>query len=163
MVEEAGAPILLVVRVKVDGEQKLSELELVATRSRADGLLFNVDGLSGAPALAMNLVPRPEQLETRDEAIQIAMHYPRGLSDAKTFNAIGTPFAPEAFRLENGALMAGPGLHVRAGLRRHRQPVAGDLRAPRPGHGARRRGRRAHGDRDHAPVVERAAAPARTG
>ena len=109
MVEEAGAPVLLVVRVKVDGEAKLSELELVATRSRADGLLFNVDGISGASALAMDFVPRPEQLETRDEAIRIAMHYPRGLSNAETFNAIGTPFAPEAFRLENGALMAGPG------------------------------------------------------
>jgi hypothetical protein len=109
MVEEAGAPAILVVRVKVDGAAKLSELELVATRSRADGLLFNVDGLSGAPALAMNLVPQPEQLETREEAIAIAMHYPRGLSNAKTFNAIGTPFAPTAYRFENGALMAGPG------------------------------------------------------
>jgi hypothetical protein len=109
MVEEAGAPVILALRVKVDGEAKLSEIELVATRSRADGLLFNIDGLSGAPTLAMNVVPRPEQLETRDEAVRIAMHYPRGLSEAKTFNAIGTPFAPTAFRFENGALMAGPG------------------------------------------------------
>ena len=109
MVEEAGAPVILAVRIKVDGEAKLSELELVATRSRADGLLFNIDGLSGAPALAMNVVPRPEQLETREEAVRIAMHYPRGLSEAKTFNAIGTPFAPTAYRFENGALMAGPG------------------------------------------------------
>ena len=66
MVEEAGAPIILAVRVKVDGEQKLSELELVATRSRADGLLFNIDGYSGAPPRAMNFVPRPDQLETRE-------------------------------------------------------------------------------------------------
>jgi hypothetical protein len=109
MVEEAGAPVILVVRVKVDGEAKLSELELVASRSRADGLLFNIDGLGGAPALAMNLVPRPEQLATREEAVRIAMFYPRGLSEAKTFDAIGTPFAPEAYRFENGALMAGPG------------------------------------------------------
>jgi hypothetical protein len=109
MVEEAGAPILLVVRVKIDGEQKLSELELVATRSRADGMIFNIDAYSGAPAKAMNIVPRPEQLATREQAIEIAMHYPRGLSNAKTFNAIGTPFAKDAYRLENGALMAGPG------------------------------------------------------
>jgi hypothetical protein len=109
MVEESGAPVLLVVRVKVDGEQKLSELELVATRSRADGLLFNVDGMSSAAALAMDFVPPPDQLETREKAIELAMYYPRGLSNAKTFNAIGTPFAPEAFRLENGNLMAGPG------------------------------------------------------
>jgi hypothetical protein len=109
MVEESGAPVILVVRVKVDGDQKLSELELVATRSRADGLIFNVDAYSGAPAEAMNIVPKPAQLATRDQAIEIAMHYPRGLSEAKTFDAIGTPFAKDAYRLENGALMAGPG------------------------------------------------------
>lgn len=109
MVEESGAPILLVVRVKIDGEQKLSELELVTTRSRADGMIFAIDAYSGAPAKAMNIVPRPEQLATREKAIEIAMYYPRGLSNAKTFNAIGTPFATDAFRLENGALMAGPG------------------------------------------------------
>jgi len=109
LVEESGAPVMLVVRVKVDGEARLSELELVATRSRADGLLFNVDGFSGASALAMDLVPAPAQLETRARAVELAMFYPRGLSNAKTFAAIGTPFAPEAFRLENGNLMAGPG------------------------------------------------------
>ena len=109
MVEESGAPILLVVRVKVDGEQRLSELELVATRSRADGLIFNIDAYSGAAAKDMNIVPRPAQLATREQAIEIAMHYPRGLSSAKTMNAVGTPFAKDAYRLENGALMAGPG------------------------------------------------------
>ncbi len=109
MVEESGAPVILVVRVKVDGEQKISELELVATRSRADGLLFNVDAYSGAPAKAMNIVPTPARLPTRDEAIRIAMYYPRGLSNAKTLNAVGTPLAKDAYRLENGNLMAGPG------------------------------------------------------
>ena len=109
MVEESGAPVILVVRVKVDGEQRLSELELVATRGRADGLLFNVDAYSGAPAKAMNIVPKPAQLATREQAIEIAMHYPRGLSNAKTLNAVGTPFSKDAYRLENGMLMAGPG------------------------------------------------------
>lgn len=109
MVEESGAPILLVVRVKLDPAQNLSELELVTTRSRADGMIYNIDAYSGAPAEGMNLPPRPEQLAPRDEMIRIAMFYPRGLSNAQTFNAIGTPFAKEAFRLENGALMAGPG------------------------------------------------------
>lgn len=109
MVEESGAPVILVVRVKVDGEQKLSELELVATRGRADGMLFNVDAYSGAPAKAMNIAPRPEQLATREQAVEIAMHYPRGLSSAKTLNAVGTPLAKDAYRLENGNLMAGPG------------------------------------------------------
>ena len=99
MVEESGAPILLVVRVKLDGAQKLSELELVTTRSRTDGMIYNIDAYSGAPAEGMNLPPSPEQLAARDEMIRIAMFYPRGLSEAKTFNAIGTPFAKEAFRL----------------------------------------------------------------
>jgi hypothetical protein len=109
MVEEAGAPILLVVRLKLDGQQRLGELELVATRSRADGMIYAIDAYSGAPAKAMAIVPRPEQLASRAKAIEIAMYYPRGLSEAKTFNAIGTPFAKDAFRVENGALMAGPG------------------------------------------------------
>jgi hypothetical protein len=109
MVEESGAPILLVVRVKVDGEAKLSEIELVATRSRADGMIYAIDAYSGAPAKEMNYAPRSEQLATRDKMIETAMYYPRGLSNAETFNAIGTPFAPEAYRLENGMLMAGPG------------------------------------------------------
>jgi hypothetical protein len=109
MVEESGAPVILVVRVKVDGQQKISELELVATRGRADGMLFNVDAYSGAPAKAMNIAPRPDQLASREQAIEIAMHYPRGLSNAKTLNAVGTPLAKDAYRLENGNLMAGPG------------------------------------------------------
>jgi hypothetical protein len=109
MVEESGAPVILVVRVKVDGEQRISELELVATRSRADGLLFNVESYSGAPAKLMNIAPKPSQLMTREQAIEIAMHYPRGLSNAKTLNAVGISLAKEAYRLENGNLMAGPG------------------------------------------------------
>lgn len=108
MVEEAGAPIILVVRVKVTNEQ-ISELEFVTTRSRADGMIFTIDTYSGAASKPMNLAPKPAQLETREKAIEIAMHYPRGLSNAKTFNAIGTPFSKEAYRIENGALMAGPG------------------------------------------------------
>ncbi len=109
MIEESGAPVLLAVRVKVDDTAKLSEIELVATRSRADGLLYAIDAYSGPPAEAMAYVPRPEQLEPRDMAVELAMFYPRGLSEAKSFDAIGTPFAKEAYRLENGALMAGPG------------------------------------------------------
>ncbi|WP_338244289.1 hypothetical protein [Aurantiacibacter hainanensis] len=108
MVEESGAPAILVVRVKVDDEQKLSELELVTTRSRADGMLFAIDAYDGAPAREMNYVPRREQLESREDAIEIAMLYPRGLTNAETFNAVGTPFSRDAYRLENGRLMAGP-------------------------------------------------------
>src|SRR6185312_15643676 len=59
---------------------------------------------SGAPAEAMNIAPRPEQLASREQAIEIAMHYPRGLSSAKTFNAVGTPFAKGCDDIGNQSL-----------------------------------------------------------
>jgi hypothetical protein len=106
MVEETGAPVMLVVRLKVVAD-KLTEIELVATRSRAEGLIFNIDGLS-APSAVMNYAPRPNQLSTRDDAIKAAMHYPQGLNAAKTFADVNAPFAPDAYRYENGQVMAGP-------------------------------------------------------
>ena len=106
IVEETGAPVLLVVRVKVVAD-KLTEIELVATRGRAEGLIFNIDGLS-APSAVMNYAPRPGQLATRDDAIKAALHYPQGLNAAKTFAAVNAPFAPKAYRYENGQVMAGP-------------------------------------------------------
>jgi hypothetical protein len=106
VVEESGAPVLLVVRLKVVAD-KLTEIELVATRSSAEGLIFNIDGLS-APSEVMNYAPRPEQLMTRDEAIKAALHYPEGLNAAKTFADVNAPFTPEAYRYENGQVMAGP-------------------------------------------------------
>src|ERR1051326_7187991 len=106
VVDESGAPVMLVVRVKVVAG-KITELELVATRSRAEGLIFNIDGLS-APSAGMNFVPRPEQLSTRENAIKAALKYPEGLTAAKTFAAVNAPFAPDAYRYENGQVMAGP-------------------------------------------------------
>jgi hypothetical protein len=106
VVEEVGAPVLLVVRLKVV-DRRITEIETVATRSRADGLIFNIDGLS-APSEEMNYAPRPEQLASREDAIKAAMHYPTGLNAAKTFAAVNAPFAPNAYRYENGQVMAGP-------------------------------------------------------
>jgi hypothetical protein len=106
MVEESGSPVMLVVRLKVVAD-KLTEVELVATRNATEGLIFNIDGLS-APSEVMNYAPRPEQLSTRDEAIKAALHYPAGLNAAKTFAEVDAPFAADAYRYENGQIMAGP-------------------------------------------------------
>jgi hypothetical protein len=106
IVEEVGAPVMLVVRLKVV-DRKIAEIETVATRGRSEGLIFNIDGLS-APSEGMNYVPRPEQLASRDDAIKAALHYPAGLNGAKTFAAVNAPFAPNAYRYENGQVMAGP-------------------------------------------------------
>ena len=107
MAEESGKAVMLVVRVKVVAD-KLTEVELVATRNAAEGLIFNIDGL-GAPSEVTNYAPRTEQLSTRDEAIKAALHYPTGLNAAKTFAEVNAPFAANAYRFENGQLMAGPG------------------------------------------------------
>jgi len=106
MVEENGAPVLLVVRLKVVAD-KLTEVELVATRSLAEGLSFTIDALN-APSEVMNYAPRPEQLSTRDEALKAALHYPEGLNSTKTFADVNAPFVADAYRVENGAVMAGP-------------------------------------------------------
>jgi hypothetical protein len=106
MVEESGAPIMLVVRIKVVDNQ-LTELELVPTRSRTEGLIFNLDGLKAASAV-MNYAPRVDELATREEVLQAALKYPEGFTRAETFAAVGAPFAPDAYRYENGQIMAGP-------------------------------------------------------
>jgi hypothetical protein len=107
VVEESGAPVMLVVRLKVV-DLKITEIETVATRSRSEGLIFNIDGLS-APSEVMNYAPPPDQLASREDAIAAALHYPSGLNAAKTFAAVNAPFAASAYRYENGQLMAGPG------------------------------------------------------
>src|SRR5215831_25088 len=106
ILEETGAPVLLVVRLKVVAD-KLTEIELVATRGRTEGLIFSIYGLS-APSAGMNYAPRPERLAKRDAAIKAALKYPEGLNAAKTFADVNAPFAPNAYRYENGQVMAGP-------------------------------------------------------
>ena len=111
--EESGAPVMLVVRLKVVAD-RLTEVELVATRNAKEGLIFNIDGLT-APSEVTNYAPRPEQLASRDDAIKAAMKYPEGLSAAKTFADVKAPFAPNAYRFENGQVMAGPDCKFAAG------------------------------------------------
>lgn len=107
MVEESGAPVMQVVRLKIS-DGKISEMELVATHSRTEGLIFNLEHL-GAASEGMSYVPRPEQRNTREEIIAAALKYPEGLAKAQNFKAVNAPFTDTAYRFENGQLMAGPG------------------------------------------------------
>jgi hypothetical protein len=111
VVEENGMPVMLALRLKVVNKQ-ITEIETLVTRSRAEGALFNVEALT-APRPAMNVVPGPEERHSREEAIRIAEFYPLGLKVGGSFAAVNAPMAPDAYRLENGSLMAGPG--ARAG------------------------------------------------
>ena len=111
VVEEAGKPVMLALRLKIVN-RKLTEIETMVTRNQAEGAIFNVEDLKMAQP-AMNVVPEPSQRMSRAEAIRIAEFYPLGLKVGGTFDAVKAPFAPDAYRIENGRLMAGPG--ARAG------------------------------------------------
>src|SRR5262249_31780586 len=86
MVEESGAPVMLAVRLKIVAN-KITEMELVTTHSRSEGLIFNLEHLQAASE-GMNYVPRADQLNTRDEIIKAALKYPEGLAKAETFAAV---------------------------------------------------------------------------
>jgi hypothetical protein len=106
IVEESGSPVMLMLRLKVV-DKKITEVETQVTRSKAEGSIFDVDALQ-APSKAMLLTPDAAQRNTRDEAIKIAEHYPAGLK-AGSFVTVDAQFAADAYRFENGRLMAGPG------------------------------------------------------
>ena len=97
---------MLSIRLKV-ADKKLTEAETQVTRTKAEGALFNLDALK-APSPAMALVPAKSQLASRDEAIRIAELYPAGLKIG-SFVTSATPFASDAYRLENGVRTAGVG------------------------------------------------------
>jgi uncharacterized protein (TIGR02246 family) len=106
IVEEAGAPAMLMLRLKVV-DKKIAEVETQVTRSKAEGSIFDVDALQ-TPSQAMLLKTDPSQRNSREAAIKIAESYPAGLK-AGSFVTVDAPFAADAYRFENGRLMAGPG------------------------------------------------------
>ena len=111
VVEENGTPVMLALRLKIENEN-ITEIETMVTRSKAEGALFDIDKLT-TPRAAMNVVPDPSQLMSRAELIRIAEIYAAGLKVGGNFDAVNAPFAPDAYRIENGTITAGPG--ARAG------------------------------------------------
>ena len=107
VVEEGGMPVLLVLRLKVV-DRKVTEVETMVTRNREQGAIFSVEGLQ-TPRPAMGMPLTAAQRMSRAEAIRIAEFYPIGLKPGGSFAAVDAPFSPEAYRIENGSLMAGPG------------------------------------------------------
>jgi hypothetical protein len=107
IVEENGNPVMLALRLKIAGK-KITEIETMVTRNRTEGAIFAVDALQ-TPRAAMNVVPDQSQRMSREELIRIAEFYPTGLKVGGNFDAVQAPFAPDAYRIENGNIMAGPG------------------------------------------------------
>lgn len=106
VVEEAGSPALLTLRLKV-ADKKITEIESMVTRTQREGGLFKIDALEG-PDKNMQAVPGKSQLPSREDAIRIAEFYPAGLKIG-SFVTVDAPFATDAYRVENGVTTAGPG------------------------------------------------------
>jgi len=110
VVEENGMPVLLAARLKVDG-RRITEVETIVVRSREEGALFAPEALA-QPSAAMVTAPPAAARMSRDALAEIALRYPGGLK-VGSFEKSDVPFAPGAYRLENGVRMAGPGCTFR--------------------------------------------------
>ncbi len=106
VVEEKETPVLLALRLKIEN-RKITEIETMVTRSKAEGGLFDIEKLT-TPHAAMNVVPGASQRMSRADLIRIAEIYVDGLKVGGNFDAVQVPFAPGAFRIENGTLTQGP-------------------------------------------------------
>ena len=105
ILEENGVPVMLVLRMKL-ADRKITEIETQVTRNQTEGVIFNVDALQKA-SNAMAYEPAKAERMTRAQLIKAADYYPKGLQ-AGSFAEINAPFADDAYRLENGNVMAGP-------------------------------------------------------
>jgi hypothetical protein len=110
VVEESGMPVLLAARLKVDG-RRITEVETIVVRSREEGALFAPEALA-QPSAAMVTAPPAAARMPRDAMAEMALRYPAGLK-VGSFEKSDVPFAPGAYRLENGVRMAGPGCTFR--------------------------------------------------
>ena len=105
VVQDNGMPALFQVRLKVV-MRRISEIDTTVVRNQAEGMIFRPDDLKNA-SFAMNLTPERSQLNTREEMTRLALLYPAGLK-VGSFVKVDAQFAPDAYRLENGQVMAGP-------------------------------------------------------
>jgi hypothetical protein len=106
VMQEKGPPVLFAARLKV-ANRKITEIETMVVRGQQEAMLFNLDSLAG-PSAEFTKMPPKDQLMPRDKMIEVAMRYPAGLK-AGSFVTSDAPFASDAYRLENGVRMAGPG------------------------------------------------------
>ena len=101
-----GKPALMALRL-LTRSGRISGVESIVVHSREEGMIFKIDAIQTLSA-AMAYTPSAPQRNSRAELIAAASHYPRGLQ-AGSFEKVDAPFAPDAYRFENGQLMAGPG------------------------------------------------------
>lgn len=101
-----GMPALLALRV-LTRAGRIAGVESMVVHSRDEGMIFKIDAIERLSP-AMTYTPSAPQRNSRADLIAAASHYPRGLQMG-SFEKVDAPFAADAYRFENGQLMAGPG------------------------------------------------------
>jgi len=106
VLEENGAPILFTARLKVV-DRRITEVESIVVKNREEGALWAPDTLK-EPTAMMRYMPTAAERMPRAQMVELASRYPAGLKIG-SFEKSDVPFAPNAYRYENGVRMAGPG------------------------------------------------------
>ena len=102
LLREGEMQVLYSVLLHVEG-MKIAGIETLVQRVGAGGRLQPTE--LGKPIRGMNTPVPAGQKNSREEMIRIALTYPEGLR-VGSFTDGGTPFADDAYRVENGAIMA---------------------------------------------------------
>jgi hypothetical protein len=110
VIEEDKNTILLLVRLKVV-DKKIAEIETQVTRLTPGGQFSNPTELKTVRP-AMTVIPPKDKRNSREDLIKIGLKYPEGLR-LGSFVTADTPFGAEAYRIENGMIMAGKGCMMR--------------------------------------------------
>jgi hypothetical protein len=110
VIEEGQNTILLLVRLKVV-DKKITEIETQVTRLVPGGQFSNPTELKTVRP-AMTMIPPKDKLSSREDLIKIGLKYPEGLK-LGSFVKADTPFGSDAYRIENGMVMAGKGCMMR--------------------------------------------------
>jgi len=106
VIEENGSKTLFVMRLKI-ADKKISEVETMSVKNRQEGMLFNLENLQTVSP-SMLSAPAAGQKTSREDMTKIARTYAAGLK-VGSFVKVDSPMAQDAYRYENGQLMAGPG------------------------------------------------------
>lgn len=111
VLQDGDEPVLFALRLK-ERDGKIGQIETMVVPHDKSSLLFDPAGYEKGNE-QMAFVPPASEIDSRAQAIEIAMKYPQGLKIG-SFVQVDTPFASDAYRIENGIHTAGAGC-TRAG------------------------------------------------
>ena len=126
IVEESGKPAFFTARLKIS-KGKITEAETLVTHP-TERMAPRAEFITRP---GMELPPPAGKQSKREDLIRIADYYPRGLTIGG-FDKVDAPFAPNAYRIENGSVMAGEGCGRGTPSGRPTTPAPGSLPSAPP-------------------------------